>query len=154
MSRREKAIQKLELELLTAQENHRRALDDVRIFLLKFVFRWPNLKSLQMPQSRMETVSNLSMYQIGSFSRLSSASLGVRQAVVLSWINISTPQKRDGGGWQSQEIPPYPCSNTLALVLVQCNPFIDHETWRHHPAVRGRSGGQQETAEGCDWRGN
>ena len=28
----------------------------------------------------METVSNLSMYQIGSFSRLSSASLGVRQA--------------------------------------------------------------------------
>ena len=84
MSRREKAIQKLELELLTAQENHRRALDDVRIFSLKFVFCWPNLKSLQMPQSRMETVSNLSMYQIGSFSRLSSASLGVRQAVVLS----------------------------------------------------------------------
>lgn len=32
MSRREKAIQKLELELLTAQENHRRALDDVRTF--------------------------------------------------------------------------------------------------------------------------
>ena len=29
MARREKAIQKLELELLTAQENHRRALDDV-----------------------------------------------------------------------------------------------------------------------------
>jgi len=32
VSRREKAIQKLELELLTAQENHRRALDDVRTF--------------------------------------------------------------------------------------------------------------------------
>lgn len=31
VARREKAIQKLELELLTAQENHRRALDDVRI---------------------------------------------------------------------------------------------------------------------------
>ena len=30
VSRREKAIQKLELELLSAQENHRRALDDVR----------------------------------------------------------------------------------------------------------------------------
>ena len=30
VARREKAIQKLELELLTAQENHRRALDDVR----------------------------------------------------------------------------------------------------------------------------
>ena len=29
VARREKAIQKLELELLTAQENHRRALDDV-----------------------------------------------------------------------------------------------------------------------------
>ena len=31
VSRREKAIQKLELDLLTAQENHRRTLDDVRI---------------------------------------------------------------------------------------------------------------------------
>ena len=30
VARREKAIQKLELELLTAQENHRRVLDDVR----------------------------------------------------------------------------------------------------------------------------